>query len=642
MPVDSNPTTQSETAPGKGVYRPKIFIVFYSTYLHIYKLALAIKKGVEKEGLCDVTLYQIAETLSLEVQAKIRAPPKPDVPIITPQLLREADGILFGFPTRYGTLPSQLKEFFDACGQLWATGGLPGKFSGAFVSTATQHGGQETSIFTLLTTLAHFGMMFVPLGYVTPLLNEDKVIMGGGPWGASMSAGKDGTRQPSEEELEIACIQGANFSKTVAQFHRNSDSTLTSPKLLVAENEESENKQAREATILLGAVAVVPSIEKAEELPEKKDNGLPLADMNSSEKVRPTEVTSFGDEVPKGSQNENTIEKPSEAIASLSASKALTDFNIEEKDSNVLSEAVPEISSPNPEIPPIDVASELKPKKVASNDKDTESLIEMSVIDNIFNEARNTFPNEMSKTTISNSKDKEINDISETKAVESPSGESKPNVAIVIAGVAAAAGVSALASNHVQNNSINSNSEVLSNGIKPIVQPGINGEEKLNKMKESYFPPQENSLRVDNNASGAPGSDTVKSPDVESRGILASKAFNKDDPTNIVDEVEPVPVVEAENSEQIQESVAAVPRKKSSMIEFPLPVTATEASGYKKKTLKSSTDNVLPPTEGEEITVTTSQEGSQRKASTFARNSATNLRRFFKSLSIRGKPSDMA
>lgn len=642
MPVESNNTAQSEATIGKGVYRPKIFIVFYSTYLHIYKLALAIKKGVEKEGLCDVTLYQIAETLSLEVQAKIRAPPKPDIPIITPQLLREADGILFGFPTRYGTLPSQLKEFFDACGQLWATGGLSGKFSGAFVSTATQHGGQETSIFTLLTTLAHFGMMFVPLGYVTPHLNEDKVIMGGGPWGASMSAGKDGTRQPSEEELEIARIQGANFSSLIAQFHRNSEVVPTIPKVLFAENEKVENDQTNVTQASpLAAVAVVPSFEKAGELPGLKDNVTPLADIGSP--VFPIETISESS-VSKDPHSEGLIEKPSEVVAPLSASKALADFNIEEKDDNIppvnLSGKSPTLSQ-NPEIPHIDVAPELKPKKTASNDKDTGSLIEMSVIDNIFNEARNTFPKEMSKTNTSSSKDNIINDTSETKVVETPSKESKSKTAIVVAGVAAAVGVSALVAKQNQDNPTSSNIDVAPEDIKPVVQPGIAGEEKLNEVKESYFPPQENSSSVDTGIPGATDPDTVKSPDVESRGISASKAFNKDDPESFVKEADPVPVVEIEHSGQIQEPVVAAPRKKSSLMEVPLPATATEASGFKKKNLKGSTDNVLPPTEGEEIIATTSQEGSHKKTGSFARNSATNLRRFFKSLSIRGKPSDM-
>lgn len=680
MPVETKTAVQSEITTGEGGYRPKIFIVFYSTYLHIYKLALAIKKGVEKEGLCDVTLYQIAETLSLEVQAKIRAPPKPDVPIITPQLLREADGILFGFPTRYGTLPSQLKEFFDACGQLWATGGLSGKFSGAFVSTATQHGGQETSIFTLLTTLAHFGMMFVPLGYVTPHLNEDKVIMGGGPWGASMSAGKDGTRQPSEEELEIARIQGANFSSLVAQFHRNSKVALTTPKVLSGENEKVENDPTSETQASsLGAVAVVPSFEKGKENPEIKDSATRLADIGLPEKASSSEPGLDG--VSKEPNSSSLVEKPSEVIAPLSASRALADFNLEEKHNQTSPVNLPEKTStvsPNSEIPPIDVAPELKPKDVASN-KDTESLIEMSVIDSIFNDTRNASPAEMSKTTTSNSKDKVIG---ETNVVESPSKDSKRDTAIVVAGVAAAAGVSALVASHPNHNSTSSKSDVTPEDTKPTVQPGIDGQEKLNQVKESYFPPQENSLHVDAGISGAAGSDTVKSPDVESRGISASNAFNKKDSENLLAETNPVPVVEsetnpvpavesetnhvpavesetnpvpvveaepnpgpvveAERPEQTKESAVAVPRKKSSLMELPLPSTATEASGFKKKNQKGSTDNVLPPTDGEEITTAKSQEGSHKKSSSFARNSATNLRRFFKSLSIRGKPSDMS
>ncbi|KAI9291268.1 NAD(P)H:quinone oxidoreductase, type IV, partial [Neoconidiobolus thromboides FSU 785] len=215
-PVQNTVKSEPVILPNNG--KPKLFILFYTTYLHIYKMALEIKKGAEKQGKCDVYLYQIPETLSKEALKKVRAPPKPNVPYITTDLLRQADGILFGFPTRYGILPAQLKDFIDSCGQLWAKGELAGKMAGTFVSTATQHGGQETSILTFLTTLAHFGIIYVPFGYSSPHLNNDTEILGGSPWGSSVIAGKDGTRQPSELELEIANLQGENFSKTLARY----------------------------------------------------------------------------------------------------------------------------------------------------------------------------------------------------------------------------------------------------------------------------------------------------------------------------------------------------------------------------------------------------------------------------------------
>ncbi|KAJ9073482.1 hypothetical protein DSO57_1016013 [Entomophthora muscae] len=187
--------------------KPQIAIVFYTTYLHTYHLAEAIREGAEKSGNCEIKLYQVPETLSPEELGNINAPTKPELPSITPELLKEADGILFGYPTRHGTLPAQLKELLDSCGGIWAEGALHGKMAGVFCSTSNQHGGHESSIMSLVTILTHFGLIFVPLGYNSPLLNEDAEMIGGSPWGASVIAGKDESRQPNEKELEIARIQ---------------------------------------------------------------------------------------------------------------------------------------------------------------------------------------------------------------------------------------------------------------------------------------------------------------------------------------------------------------------------------------------------------------------------------------------------
>lgn len=192
----------------------KIAVVYYSMYGHIGKLASAIKAGTSRVPGVETQLFQVQETLPAELLTKMHAAPKAaDHPIATPDTLKEADGILLGLPTRFGMLPSQVKGLFDACGGLWASGGLIGKPCGIFFSTGTLGGGQETTAMTTTPFLAHHGMTFVPLGYRTPLLGNLDEIHGGSPWGAGTLAGHDGSRQPSELELEIARVQGESFAE---------------------------------------------------------------------------------------------------------------------------------------------------------------------------------------------------------------------------------------------------------------------------------------------------------------------------------------------------------------------------------------------------------------------------------------------
>jgi NAD(P)H dehydrogenase (quinone) len=190
----------------------KIAIVYYSTYGHIATLAEAVKEGVEKVEGAVATIYQVAETLDEDTLKLIHAGPKKDHPLITPEILAEADGILFGFPTRFGSMPSQVKAFFDSCGGLWAKGALAGKPAGLFFSTGTLGGGQETTAYTSITFLTHQGMTYVPLGYRSPLLFNLEEIHGGSPWGAGTIAGGDGSRQPSTLELDVAKVQGESFA----------------------------------------------------------------------------------------------------------------------------------------------------------------------------------------------------------------------------------------------------------------------------------------------------------------------------------------------------------------------------------------------------------------------------------------------
>ncbi|KAM3516198.1 hypothetical protein MY11210_000220 [Beauveria gryllotalpidicola] len=196
----------------------KIAIVYYSMYGHIKQLADAEKKGIEKAGgTADV--YQIAETLSQDVLAKMHAPPKAtDVAVLTdPKTLLEYDAFLFGIPTRYGNFPAQWKTFWDKTGGIWATGGYWGKKAGLFISTGTLGGGQESTAIAAMSTLTHHGIQYVPLGYgkAFPLLADLSEVHGGSPWGAGTFAAGDGSRQPTPKELEIATIQGETFYNAV-------------------------------------------------------------------------------------------------------------------------------------------------------------------------------------------------------------------------------------------------------------------------------------------------------------------------------------------------------------------------------------------------------------------------------------------
>ncbi|KAI0427047.1 quinone oxidoreductase [Xylaria sp. FL1042] len=200
---------------------PKIAIVFYSMYGHIAKLAQAEKAGIEKAG-GTVDLYQIPETLSTEVLAKMHAPGQStDIPLLEdPSILEGYDAFLLGIPTRYGTFPAQWKTFWDKTGKQWASGGFHGKMAGLFISTASLGGGQESTALGAMSTLAHHGIIYVPFGYAKAFgtLTDLSEVHGGGPWGAGTFAAGDGSRQPSARELEIATIQGEEFYKTVAKF----------------------------------------------------------------------------------------------------------------------------------------------------------------------------------------------------------------------------------------------------------------------------------------------------------------------------------------------------------------------------------------------------------------------------------------
>ncbi|XP_020105158.1 probable NAD(P)H dehydrogenase (quinone) FQR1-like 2 [Ananas comosus] len=217
--TDAAETPAAAAAAPASDLKLKVFIVFYSMYGHVEALARRMKKGAESIEGVEAALYRVAETLPAEVLEQMKAPPKdPQIPVITALELVEADGLLFGFPTRFGAMAAQMKAFFDSTGQLWREQKLAGKPAGFFVSTGTQGGGQETTAWTAITQLAHHGMLFVPIGYTfgAGMFKMDD-IRGGSPYGAGVFAG-DGSRQPSETELSLAEHQGKYMASIVKRL----------------------------------------------------------------------------------------------------------------------------------------------------------------------------------------------------------------------------------------------------------------------------------------------------------------------------------------------------------------------------------------------------------------------------------------
>ncbi|KAF3439564.1 hypothetical protein FNV43_RR17842 [Rhamnella rubrinervis] len=187
----------------------KIYIVFYSLYGHVETMAREIQRGANAVQGVEASLWQVPETLSDVILQKMRAPPKPnDVAEIKPEQLLEADGFLFGFPSRFGVMAAQCKAFFDATSDIWKTQALAGKPAGIFWSTGFHGGGQELTALTAITQLAHHGMIYVPLGYTFGSgMFEMNEVKGGSSYGAGTYAA-EGSRQPTQLELQYAFHQG--------------------------------------------------------------------------------------------------------------------------------------------------------------------------------------------------------------------------------------------------------------------------------------------------------------------------------------------------------------------------------------------------------------------------------------------------
>jgi len=193
-----------------------IQIVFYSLYGHVHRLAEEIAKGAREVPGTEVELLQVPE-LADEESLKRSGADKTraafaHVPTATQKHLADADAIIFGTPTRFGNMAAPMRAFLDRTGGLWAKNALVGKPGSVFTSTATQHGGQETTITSFHTTLLHQGMVIVGVPYSCKELNLVSEVSGGTPYGASTIAGSDGSRQPSENELAIARFQGKHVA----------------------------------------------------------------------------------------------------------------------------------------------------------------------------------------------------------------------------------------------------------------------------------------------------------------------------------------------------------------------------------------------------------------------------------------------
>jgi len=195
----------------------RVRIVFYSMYGHVYRLAEAVAEGARAVPGAKVELFQVPELVpdaALEKSgAKAARKAFAHVPVLEPSGLAEADALIFGTPTRFGNMCAQMRNFLDQTAGLWLKGALVGKVGSVFASTATQHGGQETTITSFHTTLLHHGMIVVGVPYAEARLLAMKEITGGTPYGATTLADGDGSRQPSENELAIARYQGRHVTE---------------------------------------------------------------------------------------------------------------------------------------------------------------------------------------------------------------------------------------------------------------------------------------------------------------------------------------------------------------------------------------------------------------------------------------------
>ncbi|HSG35452.1 MAG TPA: NAD(P)H:quinone oxidoreductase [Sphingomonadaceae bacterium] len=196
----------------------RILVLYYSSYGHIAQMAEAVADGITDEGH-EAVILRVPETAPEEVVEAAGFQVHPDHDHMPePDELAEYDGIVIGCPTRFGRMPSQMAAFWDRAGSHWFTGALVGKVGAAFTSTAAQHGGQETTLFSMITQMLHFGMTVVGLDYNFGAQNGVDEVKGGSPYGATTIANNDGSRQPSETDLAGARYLGARVARTAAKL----------------------------------------------------------------------------------------------------------------------------------------------------------------------------------------------------------------------------------------------------------------------------------------------------------------------------------------------------------------------------------------------------------------------------------------
>lgn len=197
----------------------KVLVLYYSSYGHIETMAKAVAAGAESVPGTQVDIRRVPELVPEEVARKSGYKLDQDAPLIDgPEALVDYDAILIGTPTRYGNMASQMRNFWDMTGGIWAQGKLNGKVGSAFASTATQHGGQETTLTSIHTMLFHLGMVVAGVPYSCPELSNMEEITGGTPYGATTLANADGSRTPSENELAIARYQGKHVAELAAKL----------------------------------------------------------------------------------------------------------------------------------------------------------------------------------------------------------------------------------------------------------------------------------------------------------------------------------------------------------------------------------------------------------------------------------------
>ncbi|WP_417515304.1 NAD(P)H:quinone oxidoreductase [Minwuia sp.] len=197
----------------------KVLVLYYSSYGHIETMANAIAEGAGGVDGVEVTVKRVPELVPEEAAKNAGIKLDQAAPVADPKELADYDAIIFGTPTRFGMMAAQMRNFLDQTGGLWMEGKLVGKVGGVFTSSATQHGGQESTILSFHTTLLHQGMLIAGLPYSFQGQMGVDEVMGGSPYGATTIAGGDGSRQPSEIELEGARFQGRHIAEIAAKLH---------------------------------------------------------------------------------------------------------------------------------------------------------------------------------------------------------------------------------------------------------------------------------------------------------------------------------------------------------------------------------------------------------------------------------------